>query len=555
MAEPTRFDIYCQREDRWGWAATHDGGDEDSAFAEAEALDADPEVRGVRIMAVTEYGGGRTLLETLAWISPHLSKVTPPGQLRRNRARRAVAEAEQPTTPTAPAQPVITAETFRAPAEGILSPPPPIAPGRERPPRSRVDPLRKVVRFAGIAVVCAIAAAFGVQFIDMFLGALERSGLSLSGGAAGFLTFMLGACFFVIAGMVMLKQWPDSWTVVERNTGKKTSLDGLPNKFQSDAASPTSAPMTPEPSAATKDHNRRMLLFLADMLSALTDALPRLDDAVTLGLKLLIAGAAEQLGNQENLSNIDKLKLLRASLDAMGARPERIDSFCREYADYRRDELYKDMIGAGGEAMRVHAIGGANAFHNLDERLKDWVETVIARDRAGGTLVVMALDATMVADELTSLPTTLKAMIESAVAGNEGRIAPSASDHLIAAFPSGPDAINAATTIQRQLISHSAETNNIRVELKIGLDSGDAGAGDDALAEGEIIATIVERAARICDEAYTGAIFISTEVRDLCPGRNIPFALVGDRAIPDDDSMTTLYRVDWQSGSTLTTTG
>ena len=72
---PTRFDIYVRGNGRWRRLESLPGDDKNAAVAHAAEMDSAGEHEGVRVMAVTEYGSGRSPLETLSWISPHLSKV------------------------------------------------------------------------------------------------------------------------------------------------------------------------------------------------------------------------------------------------------------------------------------------------------------------------------------------------------------------------------------------------------------------------------------------------------------------------------------------------
>ena len=74
MVTPTHFDIYIRQGGRWRRHETLPGDDKEAAILRYVELDAQGDYDGIRAMAVVEYGSGRTPLETLAWISPHLNK-------------------------------------------------------------------------------------------------------------------------------------------------------------------------------------------------------------------------------------------------------------------------------------------------------------------------------------------------------------------------------------------------------------------------------------------------------------------------------------------------
>jgi hypothetical protein len=89
---PTRFDIYVRGSGRWSCLESLPGDDKNGAIARAADLDSAAEHEGVRVMAVTEYESGRSPLETLTWISPHLSKVAAVTRQMRTDAQSARAQ-------------------------------------------------------------------------------------------------------------------------------------------------------------------------------------------------------------------------------------------------------------------------------------------------------------------------------------------------------------------------------------------------------------------------------------------------------------------------------
>ncbi len=129
---PTRFDIYVRGSGRWSCLESLPGDDKNGAIARAADLDSAAEHEGVRVMAVTEYESGRSPLETLTWISPHLSKVAAVTRQTRTDAQSARAqvapkpalteEPEPASEPNPPSASILAATAAPAPAPMVPAP-------------------------------------------------------------------------------------------------------------------------------------------------------------------------------------------------------------------------------------------------------------------------------------------------------------------------------------------------------------------------------------------------------------------------------------------------
>jgi hypothetical protein len=207
---PTRFDIYVRQDNRWQLKGSMAGEDKDSALAQGSSMDAGGEFQGVRIMAVTEYGEGRAPLETLAWISPHLSNVA---AITRQMKRQASAASENVA-----ARDAASADVGEEPRPGIEPPSPASsADGRRQtnvksPFRSKSppDPGAQARQLAGkdvsntvISIAIAILAFVLVSILTKNFGASVGVSTAHQGkvafGTAG-LAFLISAC--VLLGRV-----------------------------------------------------------------------------------------------------------------------------------------------------------------------------------------------------------------------------------------------------------------------------------------------------------------------------------------------------------------
>lgn len=129
-------------------------------------MDAGEAVEGVRVMAVVDYGGDRPPLETLAWISPHLSKVASVQRQLKNAAAKATRWEDPPPPPPPPPMliaPPMDSEPVEAPAKRskpARKTEPDAVPELERWSASQLT--RRVIGNASIALVIA-----GVAFVPL----------------------------------------------------------------------------------------------------------------------------------------------------------------------------------------------------------------------------------------------------------------------------------------------------------------------------------------------------------------------------------------------------
>src|SRR4051794_27198613 len=115
--------------------------------------------------------------------------------------------------------------------------------------------------------------------------------------------------------------------------------------------------------------------------------------------------------------------------------------------------------------------------------------TILVTDFAGSTALLAQRDTLA----------TLRALI----ADHEGREVSSAGDGLVVAFDSAAAAVRCAAAMQR---ATDAETGP---QLRIGLDAGEADAGDDQLGAPVVVA------GRLCEAAEGGQILASDLVRQV----------------------------------------
>ena len=429
---PGRYDIYIRSGGRWQRHESFNGDDKNSALAIASGMDASGLHQGVRVMAVTEYEG-RPPLETLAWISPHLSKVTSVSRQMREQAseaERAVAELAGTHLPPLP-------ESLSSRTRDIIPSDDterPIARAKRRETtRSRqanTGALAGKLSLCGLVSLAVAAVVFvPLTALSEGIGARFGFGQDVSVGLA----FVMSLLVFIILSAVLMRRiylahepiydivttrHRASSEVPRATITEHAYAQATPPTYSSTAAAPiaseTPAPAEMERSsedvaqALAEEHGteqsedpaeepekqqrktgglnqemrRHMLKFLAAALMAIKDEVPKLNRHVQFGLNLFISGAAERYGKHSELTKMQAFVLVREMVEALGNSPDRVDAYCRQYAEYKVQDSYRMIIEAGHKTMDAHNAGDENPFANFSGGDAD-VDVECSRPRAG----------------------------------------------------------------------------------------------------------------------------------------------------------------------------
>ncbi len=103
---------------------------------------------------------------------------------------------------------------------------------------------------------------------------------------------------------------------------------------------------SPEDKAATAlgKHRSAMMRFLGGTISAFKGARVQLDPFTKFGLHLIVAGAADFLGERNDLEPEQRLRLIRDTLEVLEAKSNLAQSFCDRLEEYPQTPCYLDMI-------------------------------------------------------------------------------------------------------------------------------------------------------------------------------------------------------------------
>ena len=301
----------------------------------------------------------------------------------------------------------------------------------------------------------------------------------------------------------------------------------------------------------TEQMRRAVLQFLADALLAIKDEVPRMNQHVSFGLNLFGAGAAERYGEHAGLKKLQTFVLVREVIGAHGNTEDRIDSFCRQLESYRAEERFGMMIQAGRNTMTRSVEGDPNPFEDFGDVVKMWMSDSAARAQAQGIVCIMFTDlvgSTQMTHErgdygAQEIVRIHNAIVRTALAHHHGREVKHTGDGIMSSFTSAGNAVRAGMQIQHALLEHNRLDAAMPVRVRMGLNAGEAVQEED-----DFFGTTVQLAARVCDKAGEGEIFITDNVRELSKPQGITVEDAGKFEMKGVPQPMTLYRVTVPAG-------
>ena len=135
-------------------------------------------------------------------------------------------------------------------------------------------------------------------------------------------------------------------------------------------------------------------------------------------------------------------------------------------------------------------------------------------------------------------------IIEPAVARHRGRLVRSMGDGMLVEFDSALDAVRCAIDIQRGFAEHEPSKTDQRIQLRIGINTGDVIVG-----EHDIHGNSINIAARLEGLAEPGGIYVTRSVRDQLLGYpDLSLGDMGDRRVKNIAQPIRVFRVDYDPG-------
>jgi adenylate cyclase len=139
----------------------------------------------------------------------------------------------------------------------------------------------------------------------------------------------------------------------------------------------------------------------------------------------------------------------------------------------------------------------------------------------------------------TRLADCVDRLIEPTVCAHQGRLTRKKGDGLLVEFDSAVDAVRCAVGIQRRLADAAAADSNRKLELRIGINSGDV-----IVDEHDIYGNSVNIASRLEGLAEPGGIYVTEAVREQLIGHpGTCLQDLGERRVKNIDRPIRVYRV------------
>ena len=181
-------------------------------------------------------------------------------------------------------------------------------------------------------------------------------------------------------------------------------------------------------------------------------------------------------------------------------------------------ELYKYMGGG--------PVDDEPSF-NPDGQNEQTLRTIVFTDIVGSSDAAHRLGDDVAMEMLRDHNRIVRDNLDS----HNGREVKHTGDGIMASFSSVTKAIRCALAVQEELQARNADPNSHQVHVRIGLAAGEPIAEED-----DLFGTTVNLAARVCDVADSGAVFVTNVVKELTMGKHFEFEHVADvelKGFPD----------------------
>ena len=126
-------------------------------------------------------------------------------------------------------------------------------------------------------------------------------------------------------------------------------------------------------------------------------------------------------------------------------------------------------------------------------------------------------------------------IVRAALSSNGGTEVKHTGDGIMASFASATRAVECGLEIQKRVAEHNARAQDT-LSLRVGVSCG-----EPVTEEGDLFGAAVEMAARLCNEATTGSVLVSSAVREVCLGKGFRFEDLGAVALKGFDEPVRVY--------------
>ncbi len=289
------------------------------------------------------------------------------------------------------------------------------------------------------------------------------------------------------------------------------------------------------------------LKFLTNAVISIQSEHPQLNTFSKFGMNLYICGACSTISQAKGLTNDLMLSLLKDGLSLIGTNAARAQSFCDNIPAHSQNPRYALMIQAGSKAMSNFMAGIAAANAGLSALLTEWnlpdkrpsvpnMFTFLFTDIVGSTAMTQQLGNAGAQKAVRAHNDAVRGAIQQF----NGQEVKHTGDGIMATFPDGPSAVAASIQMLQGIASHNKATPDIPVEIRIGVNTGEA-----VEEENDFFGQAVQMTARICDKAADGHAWVSEVVVQSCQGQRFGFLPRGEFEMKGIERAKALYEIAW----------
>ena len=133
-------------------------------------------------------------------------------------------------------------------------------------------------------------------------------------------------------------------------------------------------------------------------------------------------------------------------------------------------------------------------------------------------------------------------VLRAALSTSGGTEVKHTGDGIMASFPAASRGVECAVATQRAYAAHNERDAMRPLQVRIGLT-----AGEPVVEHHDLFGAAVQLAKRICDTAQPGQILVANVVRELCIGKDVLFADMGERLLKGFENPVRLCEVQWRT--------
>ncbi len=301
-------------------------------------------------------------------------------------------------------------------------------------------------------------------------------------------------------------------------------------------------------------HQKMFLInFLGTCLGALKGPEGSADKINRFAVNMFMTGATLRICADNDLSDSETAHILRRMLEMLGAKPDQISRFLREYPKHLEQPRHKGLFEQGGDIAARFSDGDQSAPLYIRASMEEWGSWRPSPDADANPnlLTIMFTDMVGSTDLATrhgdyAAQEVLKShdlIVRTALTNFEGNEIKHLGDGIMASFKDHSKAVACAIEIQKRIEGNNNAGPEFPLHVRIGLHSG-----QPIKKQNDLFGTAVQLSARLCAFCPSNSICISQDLKDLFGEKpTFTFTDLGGQKMKGFDKLITVFEVDWKA--------